>query len=155
MTATVAILALLAVGSKSELALGVPPSAEEVEAVSPERRVAMMDARAWVSELDPRVMRARVLLERLDRLYPDDLDQMVVVTERSWRASRENGHRITATEILEGAIAWAEAQPSAFRRRFSRAVSFYALARDDGMSHAEAIAAVKEFAQLRRRMRGR
>jgi hypothetical protein len=153
MTPTLVILAVLAASANATVPDRPPLSREDFDEAPPERRVAMMDARSAVPKLDPRVVRARALLDRVESLYFDDLDRIVGHTERLWRELRENGHRVSASEILEAAAAWAEELPDSRRRRFTRVASLYTTARENGLTHAETLEALKEVARSRPRGR--
>lgn len=151
MSTILVVLAGLMLGSNSFGPVQEPPSGEGFSEASPERRIAMLDARAWINVLDPRVTRARTILDRVSELYFDDEERIVDLTEQYWREIRERGQRVSATEILEGAAAYGEAAPEGRRRRFSRALFLYARARENGLSHADSLEALREAAQIRMR----
>jgi hypothetical protein len=117
-------------------------------AQAPAHKIAMLDARKCIAPHDLRVLEARDLLDRVDRLYADNAARIVEATELFWREIRSKKFEATATEILKGSLEWRE--PADFKGgkcEFAEYVVLYATLREEGLSHEKSITFLKKSAR--------
>src|SRR5690348_4653647 len=111
-------------------------TADDFARAAPAHKIAMLDARKWVDPHDLRVLEARDLLDRVDRLYAENAAKIVEVTALFWREIRAKKHEATASEILKGSLEWRE--PGYFKggkREFTEYAVLYATLREEGLAH--------------------